>query len=65
MDSEDFEKQFERFMKHIDYEMATEALFNVTRAAFMAGWLAAADRTRAPQRTAVIKKAKGKGDAAK
>ncbi len=57
MDSEDFEKQFEKFMKSVDYKAANEALFHVTRAAFMAGWLAAS-RPRASQRTAAVRKGK-------
>lgn len=37
----DFEKEFSDFLDDAEYDQAENALFNITRAAFNAGWVAA------------------------
>ena len=39
--SANIESRLEKFMEHADYERATEALYEVARSAYLAGWLAA------------------------
>ena len=39
--SNNIEASLERFLEHADYEKAVESLYNVTRSAYLAGWLAA------------------------
>ena len=41
MYSNDFEEKFDAFLENKKYDMAQEALFQVVRSAFIAGWEAA------------------------
>lgn len=41
MGSSHFEEKFDAFLENQKYDMAQEALFQVVRAAFIAGWEAA------------------------
>ena len=41
MHSNDFEEKFDAFLENKKYDMAQEALFQVVRSAFIAGWEAA------------------------
>ena len=43
-----FEEAFEEFLEGKEYDQAEEALFAVTRAAFMAGWKAAGGKETIP-----------------
>lgn len=41
MMSNEFEQAFDEFLEHPEYDGAENAIFALTRAAFLAGWLAA------------------------
>lgn len=41
MHSNEFEEKFDAFLENKSYDLASEALFHVVRAAFTAGWKAA------------------------
>ena len=46
MMSNDFEEAFGNFLDRTEYDQAANALFEITRAAFQAGWLAARSEER-------------------
>ena len=50
MHSNDFEEKFDAFLEDKSYDLASEALFHVVRAAFTAGWEAAGGTPHAPYR---------------
>ena len=50
MMSNDFEEAFGNFLDRTEYDQAANALFEITRAAFQAGWLAAGGQPPVPQK---------------
>jgi len=50
MHSNDFEEKFDAFLEDKSYDLASEALFHVVRAAFTAGWEAAGGDPHEPYR---------------
>ncbi len=50
MNSDNFEKAFNDFLERKEYDEAENALFEIVRAAFMAGWLAAGGEPLKPQK---------------
>ena len=50
MSSDFYEKSFSDFLERKEYDQAQNALFEIVRAAFTAGWLAAGGEALQPQR---------------
>ena len=50
MMSNDFEEAFGNFLDRTEYDQAANALFEITRAAFQAGWLSAGGPPPVPQK---------------
>lgn len=48
--SNDFEEAFDNFLDRTEYDDAANALFDIVRAAFQAGWLAAGGEPPVPQK---------------
>ncbi len=50
MNSDNFEKAFNDFLERKEYDTAENALFEIVRAAFTAGWQAAGGEPLKPQK---------------
>ena len=50
MNSDNFEKTFNDFLERKEYDEAENALFEIVRAAYAAGWLAAGGEALKPQK---------------